>query len=1076
MLRVVYCNNAMKQINRLSFLLFFIFGGAIIGETVALTMAVSILGPSIISKLYLVNGMLLLFLPPLFFNNIDKVSRGKLLSTQLLIIAGILIVFLFAYLLFPASGANSGIHKALILIIYPISYLSKTILFLTFWTLANDIYSANESKKEFPKVAAWGFLGGLTGACISRLFLVKIDAIMIIGLWGFAYVIGWLLSRKITTVYRQELLFKEDISWGIQGRNIFDTFGKVLDSKLLRAIGVLYFLVFIAIFLQDFLFWKKSSLLFRTPNGLASFQFTFYLMHAIMTIGGLRFIMPSILSKWGISRIFPLLPITLFIGSVVLLILQAIIADTKVFFIVFMIIQFLRYVVFENAFSPVYQMFFAAVPKEKRGRAKTFLDGVVKPCAIIFSGVFLILLGAFGRSILIIIIAISAIMIMVVLRLRKYYREALMPRFAPVDASEDIITKIGSHRDQKIVSLIRGYSRSGDPDVRSLLVKILAHDGSRQAFKIIADIYDGERSQSVKETIARSLTFFPSFSTKPFIEKLLIDANPRIRANALYSLNGMECQWLANLRDRVKIMLFENNPRIQIEAARFLWKCGDEVDKKNVFTVLDSLCASKSLNKLSAGLYLVGILKPPKWEFLLLHYLRSAPMPVFAKCVEVIFQSASPETRVKTLSIAEELSRKHITTIGKTLQTLGPRAFDSIGEYLRNAHNERMIVEIIHSLRIALEPGRTKESLLAVDREIKNIITDWLLRDLERVYRDSFVWSHVRQKNEKYLHQALAILEDALRDQLQRMCERILDVFVLIDAEGMVAEASKDIDLNDNVQRLQVAEIVESFGNTKIGTLAVPILRSDEWGDIAKIGRSHFHFDHNAHENGIHYFILSKNKWVCFCAFYYLYVMHINRRPVTGDRALLVLLKADPNVYLSNSAAYFLDAHDGRDIGMVEPFELLERVMSLKQTALFRHVPAEKLMGLSEIIQCSSYKNGTLISREGEISDHLYIIRKGSLKIVKVKNSVKTVLSILNTGETYGEIGLFNQAPRSASAIANEDCDLWVIPRSALKKYLLDMPEIAYNFLEVFSEKLRKISEDMVELHASVSRKKKDFL
>jgi len=38
------------------------------------------------------------------------------------------------------------------------------------------------------------------------------------------------------------------------------------------------------------------------------------------------------------------------------------------------------------------------------------------------------------------------------------------------------------------------------------------------------------------------------------------------------------------------------------------------------------------------------------------------------------------------------------------------------------------------------------------------------------------------------------------------------------------------------------------------------------------------------------------------------------------------------------------------------------------------------------------------------------------------------------------------------------------------------MPEIAYNFLEVFSEKLRKCSEEVSELHASVSKTRRDYL
>jgi CRP-like cAMP-binding protein len=99
----------------------------------------------------------------------------------------------------------------------------------------------------------------------------------------------------------------------------------------------------------------------------------------------------------------------------------------------------------------------------------------------------------------------------------------------------------------------------------------------------------------------------------------------------------------------------------------------------------------------------------------------------------------------------------------------------------------------------------------------------------------------------------------------------------------------------------------------------------------------------------------------------------------------------------------------------------------------------------------------------------------GSLKIVKAKNGVKTILSIVVKGETYGEIGLFNQAPRSASAVANEDCELWVIQRSALKKTLLDMPEIAYNLLGVFSEKLRRSGEEVALLHTTLSSSIKEL-
>jgi CRP-like cAMP-binding protein len=1068
-----------QQFKLLSFLFFFLFGGAIVGETVSLTMVVTILGPAIIGKLYLINGALLFLLPPLFFQNIDKVNRGKLLSIQLLVSAGILTVYFIGIHAIGIAGRSNGVLTFLILIIYPISYLSKTILFLTFWTLANDIYHNEEAKKGFPLVAAWGFVGGLSGACVARLLLEKVDAIMIIGVWIIAYSVGWFFSRKTTQRYWVKLLKKEESVQTASRENLFKSMRSVLDIKLIRLISVLYFCVFVAIFMQDYLFWKKSAALFPTSNALASFQFTFYLTYAFITVIGLRFAVPSMIYKWGFTRIFLILPFTLFGGSMLLMIMIVAGAGRQAFFIVFAVIQFARYVVFENAFSPIYQMFFAAIPREKRGRAKTFLEGIIKPCAIMVTGLVLIPIDKVNNGIVIIIGIMSISMIGVVFRLRETYLEALIPRTTPPDTTQEIISKIGSYRDLKIVSLIKQYSHSTDVDIRSLCVKILAHDGSRRAFKIVVDIFENEHNKAVKEIVARSLTHFSINDAKPFIERLLNDDNPRIRANALYSINQMECLWKRQLHDTITPMIYDNNPRIQIEAARYIWALGDKEKNTIVINLLESLRTSKNSNKRSAGIFLIGALKPEGWEVLLLENLQSSSLQVFGKCVDVIFRSASRKTRLKTLDTIESMSRSHISMTGKILRSIGMPAFDGAVDFLRKAHNQRMIVEVIHALRMAIDPGKPSNERIVADKETKTVVVDLIRKDLEQVYRDSFLWWQFRSKAPDGLDNgALAVLEDALHDQLLRVCERALDVMVLLDKNGMISSVSRDFDLRDYTQRLDVAEIIESLSDSSIAPFIVPILRSDAWEDIAKIGKNRFHFEDDTPSDNMHYFVKSKNKWICFCALYYLY-KSVGRKVVfETEKTILMTLHHDPNIYLSRVACHLLSnsGSPGFEEIDVEPFELLERVMSLKKTALFHSIPAEKLMGLAEIARSMSFKSGTLISREGEVSDHLYIVRTGSLKIVKSKNNVKTILTILRAGETYGEIGLFNQAPRSASAIAHEDCELWVIQRSSLKKFLLEMPEIAYNFLEVFSEKLRKNSEEIAQLHSSFANSKKDYL
>jgi len=76
-----------KRVRHLSLLLFFLLGGVIVGETVSLTMVVTAFGPGVLGKLFFVNGLLLLLLPPLFFNRIDTINRGTFLTAQFCVTA-----------------------------------------------------------------------------------------------------------------------------------------------------------------------------------------------------------------------------------------------------------------------------------------------------------------------------------------------------------------------------------------------------------------------------------------------------------------------------------------------------------------------------------------------------------------------------------------------------------------------------------------------------------------------------------------------------------------------------------------------------------------------------------------------------------------------------------------------------------------------------------------------------------------------------------------------------------------------------------------------------------------------------
>jgi CRP-like cAMP-binding protein len=343
---------------------------------------------------------------------------------------------------------------------------------------------------------------------------------------------------------------------------------------------------------------------------------------------------------------------------------------------------------------------------------------------------------------------------------------------------------------------------------------------------------------------------------------------------------------------------------------------------------------------------------------------------------------------------------------------------------------------------------------------------------LEQVYFNGYIWFQYKSRNEIPGNEmGVYLLEDALYEQLLRVCEWALDTLALLEPQGIVALGRNDLDLHDESQRMDMIEIVESFGNKKLRELIISILEFESWQTIAKKGKQLFNFT-NGTNSGLGHLLQSENKWICVCTLYGIMHFPDRNKIVQEEKETIAGFTKNVYPYLADIALQVVQGNDTINQGKyMNAYTLLETVLFFKKTQLFHNVPAEKLMGLAEISEVVTYPKGSVISKENDISNHLYIVKSGSLKIIKMKKDVKTLLSIIRTGEAYGEIGLFNQSPRSASAVANENCEVFVIQRSSLKKLLMEIPEIAYNFLEIFGEKLRKSSEELTLLHTTLSAK-----
>jgi CRP/FNR family cyclic AMP-dependent transcriptional regulator len=93
----------------------------------------------------------------------------------------------------------------------------------------------------------------------------------------------------------------------------------------------------------------------------------------------------------------------------------------------------------------------------------------------------------------------------------------------------------------------------------------------------------------------------------------------------------------------------------------------------------------------------------------------------------------------------------------------------------------------------------------------------------------------------------------------------------------------------------------------------------------------------------------------------------------------------------------------------------------------------------------------------GDPTDSLYIILSGRLKVMMSDADGKEViLSILGPGEFFGEMGLIDDNPRSASVVAIEPCELLAIMRRDFKKCMTDNVEMAMAVMRGLVRRLRE--------------------
>ncbi|XP_063386318.1 cGMP-dependent protein kinase, isozyme 2 forms cD4/T1/T3A/T3B isoform X4 [Cydia fagiglandana] len=141
----------------------------------------------------------------------------------------------------------------------------------------------------------------------------------------------------------------------------------------------------------------------------------------------------------------------------------------------------------------------------------------------------------------------------------------------------------------------------------------------------------------------------------------------------------------------------------------------------------------------------------------------------------------------------------------------------------------------------------------------------------------------------------------------------------------------------------------------------------------------------------------------------------------------------------------------------------------LKSVPIFKNLPEDTLIKISDVLEETHYQNGDYIVRQGARGDTFFIISKGQVKVTqKLPNNDEKFIRSLTKGDFFGEKALQGDDLRTANIIADapEGTTCLVIDRETFNQLISTLDEIRTKYKDE-GESRARLNEEFANLRLS---------
>jgi CRP-like cAMP-binding protein len=108
------------------------------------------------------------------------------------------------------------------------------------------------------------------------------------------------------------------------------------------------------------------------------------------------------------------------------------------------------------------------------------------------------------------------------------------------------------------------------------------------------------------------------------------------------------------------------------------------------------------------------------------------------------------------------------------------------------------------------------------------------------------------------------------------------------------------------------------------------------------------------------------------------------------------------------------------------------------------------------------FEDGEIIVRQGDEGNCMYVIQEGRVEVVRTQGDDIVRLAVLNQGDFFGEMAIFEKEVRSATVRALEQTRVLTVDKRTFLRRIQEDPTLAFRVVEAMSNRIKRLNEEFM--------------